>query len=405
MSLALLYALPWAVAWVILTRVLRERPRLEDIPPLRDGPLVSVIIPARNESRTIATVVSSILASEYRNLEVIVVDDRSEDDTASRVERLALSAQRSASNAEPPSLSPPRKRGRAAESRVPRLVHGSPLPTGWYGKPWACVQGYRAAQGELLLFTDADTKHEPMLLPHAVAALLAGRGDLVTVMPHQRCVTFWERTVMPQFWTLLGFRFHPEAVNRAGRARDVIANGQFIFMKREDYEGIGTHEAVRHAVAEDLELAQVVRASGRRVWFGFALSLMETRMYHGLAHMIEGWSKNIYVGGRQSFPDEPLRRALVPFALVAALGFWLVPPLALIGALAGSCPGWLAPALVATALSVIFWMVIAGNMRIPAWYGLLYPLGAVMALVIVLRSTWRGARRIEWKGRTYGAAG
>ena len=385
MSLALLYALPWAIAWVILTRVLRVRPRLEDIPPLLDGPLVSVIIPARNESRTIATVVSSLLASAYRNLEVIVVDDRSEDDTASCVERLASSA-------------------RPATCDL-RLIDGAPLPAGWYGKPWACVQGYRAARGELLLFTDADTRHEPMLLPHAVAALQSGRGELVTVMPHQRCVTFWERTVMPQFWTLLGFRFHPDAVNRAQRARDLIANGQFIFMKRADYEAIGTHAVVRHAVAEDLELAQAVHASGRRVWFGFARSLMETRMYHGLAHMVEGWSKNIYVGGRQSFPDEPLRRALLPFALVAAIGFWLVPPLLMLAALAGLWPGWLGPALLGTVLSGLFWTVIAASMRIPAWYGLLYPVGAAMALVIVLRSTWRGGRRIEWKGRTYGAAG
>ncbi|HET7602914.1 MAG TPA: glycosyltransferase family A protein [Gemmatimonadales bacterium] len=386
MGVALLYALPWVVAWVILTRILRVRPRLEDIPPLVDGPLVSVIIPARNESRTIATVLNSLLASAYRNLEVIVVDDRSEDDTAAVVASLGSRVTR-------------------LETRDTRLIHGAPLPPGWYGKPWACVQGYRAARGELLLFTDADTKHEPMLLPHAVAALGSGRGELVTVMPHQRCVTFWERAVMPQFWTLLGFRFHPQAVNRAERTRDVIANGQFIFMKREDYEAIGTHEAVRHAVAEDLELAQVVRASGRRVWFGFALSLMETRMYHGLAHMIEGWSKNIYVGGRQSFPDEPLQRALVPFALVAAIGFWLVPPVVLAGALSGPLCGWLAPALLATVLSVLFWMVIAVSMRIPSWYGLLYPLGAAMALVIVLRSTWRGSRRIEWKGRIYGAAG
>lgn len=158
-------------------------------------------------------------------------------------------------------------------------------------------------------------------------------------------------------------------------------------------------------MAEDLELAQAVQASGRRVWFGFALSLMETRMYHGLGHMIEGWSKNIFVGGRQSFPDEPVRRALVPLALVAAIGFWLVPPVALVALTASH--GWalLAPALLASALCVLFWGVIAASMRIPAWYGVLYPVGSVIALFIVLRSTWRGGRRIEWKGRTYGATG
>ncbi len=388
MSWALLLALPWAIACLTLVRLLRPAPRLERVPPLLEGgPLVSIIIPARNESRTIATVVTSVLASSYRNFEIIVVDDRSIDDTAEQVARLGA-------------------QDAGQEARDPRLVlvHGAELPAGWYGKPWACVQGYRAARGDVLLFTDADTRHEPMLLPHAVGALVSGKGALITVAPHQRCVTFWERAVMPQIWVLLGFRFHPRVVNRAHHTRDVIANGQFILMRRADYEAIGTHASVRDAVAEDLALAQHCHASGRRIWFGFALSLMETRMYHDLGHMVEGWSKNIYLGGRQSFPDEPLLRALVPPALLLAIGAWLLPPVALVLALAGVLPGLLVPAVIATGLAVAYWTVVSLSMRIPAWYGALYPAGALVAVGIVLRSTWRGGRRIEWKGRVYGGA-
>jgi hypothetical protein len=136
-------------------------------------------------------------------------------------------------------------------------------------------------------------------------------------------------------------------------------------------------------------------------WFAFAESLMETRMYESLPHLVEGWSKNIYLGGRRSFPDEPVRRALVPLALAGAMAFWLVPPLVLAGALAGGWPALAAAASAATVLSALFWMLMSFGMRIPAWYGILYPLGAAVLLCVVARSTWRGSRRVEWRGRTY----
>jgi chlorobactene glucosyltransferase len=322
-------------------------------------------------------VVRSILATTYHPFELLVVDDRSTDDTAVIVERLA------------------------ADSRV-RLVRGTELPEGWYGKPWACLQGYREARGQLLLFTDADTRHQPELLARAFGALLTEKADLVTVSPVQRCVTFWERIIMPQIWFLLALRYGPRSVNRARRPRDVIANGQFILTPRQAYEAAGTHAAVSQEIAEDLALAQTYLRRGLKLHFAFAERLMETRMYHGLAHLIEGWSKNIYLGGRRSFPDEPIRRALVPLMLVVALVYWLVPPAALVSALV--CPPmahYRSDALLATALSAGFWVLISYGMRIPMLYGLGYPLGALMTLYIALRSTWRGSRRVEWKGRVY----
>lgn len=383
MSLAdFLPALPWVAPFAALARLAQTRPNLSDVPPVT-GRFVSIVVPARNESTTIETVVRSILASAYAPFELLVVDDRSTDDTAAVVERLA-----------------------AADARV-RLVRGAPLPDGWYGKPWACQQGYRGAGGDLLLFTDADTRHEPELLGRAVAALESERADLVTVSPHQQCTSFWERVIMPQIWLLLGLRYHPRRVNRARRPRDVIANGQFILTSRAAYEASGTHAAVRHEVAEDLALAQTYLGVGRRVYFAFAERLMETRMYHNLAQLLEGWSKNVYLGGRRSFPDEPMLRALVPLMLAAAIGFWLVPVAVLAAAAAGfPVPGGIPPAaLVATGLSVLFWGLVSYGMRIPIAYGLLYPLGAGMALYIVARSTWRGGRRVEWRGRVYGSAG
>jgi chlorobactene glucosyltransferase len=374
-------ALPWLAPFAGLVRLADRRPNLSDAAPV-EGPLVSVVIPARNESQTIKAVVRFILTSSYGAFELLVVDDRSTDDTAAIVERLA-----------------------AGDPRI-RLVRGEPLPDGWYGKPWACAQGARAAAGRLLLFTDADTRHEPELLGRAVGALGHERADLVTVAPHQRCVTFWERLVMPQIWLLLGLRYHPREVNRARRERDVIANGQFILTTRKAYDAVGTHAAVRHEVAEDLALAQAYLRQGRRIHFAFAERLMETRMYQSLPQLVEGWSKNVYLGGRKSFPQEPARRALVPAMLVAAIGFWLLPPLVLFAGTLGADIGALArPALIAAGLSMLFWGLISYGMKIPVAYGPLYPLGALMAMYIVLRSTWRGERRVEWRGRVYGTTG
>jgi hypothetical protein len=125
-------------------------------------------------------------------------------------------------------------------------------------------------------------------------------------------------------------------------------------------------------------------------------------MYHGLAHLIEGWSKNIYLGGRRSFPDEPALRALVPAMLIVAMLFWLLPPAVLLAAAVDPALARLAPAaLLATALSAGFWMVICYGMEIPVAYGLGYPLGVLMTLYIILRSSWRGSRKVEWRGRTY----
>jgi chlorobactene glucosyltransferase len=226
---------------------------------------------------------------------------------------------------------------------------------------------------------------------------------MVTVSPRQRCITFWERIVMPQIWFMLALRYTPRSVNRARRARDVIANGQFILTTREAYEAAGTHAAVRHEVAEDLALAQRYVEKGLKLHFAFAERLMETRMYQGLRSLIEGWSKNIYLGGRRSFPDEPVQRALVPVMLNVALLFWLVPPAVLLGGSWGEgLASFMGPAILAVGLSAVFWMLICYGMDIPPQYGLGYPLGALMALYIVWRSTLRGGRTVEWRGRVYG---
>jgi hypothetical protein len=156
-------------------------------------------------------------------------------------------------------------------------------------------------------------------------------------------------------------------------------------------------------VAEDLALAQRVWSTGGKLHFAFAERLMQTRMYRGLGHLIEGWSKNIYLGGRKSYPGAPLLRALVPVGLMLVMLFWLLPPTLLLLGLTGLAPGFTPPAAIACIASVLFWALISFGMEIPPWYGTGYPIGALMTLFIILRSTIRGAGRVEWKGRVYGA--
>lgn len=371
-------ALPWAAPFLAFARLASRRPDLGHA-PLASGRLVSIIVPARNEEENLPTLLDSLLASRYRPFEILVVDDRSTDSTADVV------------------------RGYADRDPRVRLLEGAELPAGWFGKPWACVQGYRAAQGDLLLFTDADTRHHPELLARAVGMLESERRDLVTVIGRLICGSFWERVIMPIIGALLAIRFHPASVNRARRAREVIANGQFILVTREGYQAVGTHAAVKHEVAEDLALAQAYFRAGRPQIFAFALPYLGTRMYASLAGLVEGWSKNVYVGGRRSFPEEPVRRALIPLMFAVGALFWLLPPAVLLLALAGVAAPLLGAAALAVGLSVLFWFVFFVGFGVNPLYALTYPLGVAMSGWIFARSMRRGERRIEWRGRTYSA--
>ena len=205
---------------------------------------------------------------------------------------------------------------------------------------------------------------------------------------------------MPQIWLLLGLRYHPREVNRARRPRDVIANGQFILMPRASLRGGrdprgGAARGGRGSGAR----AGVWCGTGGRLHFAFAERLMETRMYQGLRQLIEGWSKNVYLGGRRSFPEEPVRRALVPVMLALAFCFWLAAAGgAAVGAAGRRVPrtprSWPTGARRPVLVPDLF------GMQIPAVYGLGYPLGARGgALHRRCASTLRGGRRVEWRGR------
>jgi chlorobactene glucosyltransferase len=377
----LLGLLPWLALAFAMRMALARRPRLSDVPPVRQGPLVSVIVPARNEAVNISACVATLLNSGYESREIIVVDDNSADGTGDIARILA-----------------DRSNGKL------RLVEGAPLPPGWLGKAWACWQGYRAANGELLLFTDADTRHDDALLGHAVGAVEREQADLVSVLPAQVMETFWERIVLPQIFTLITLRFRDlRRVNRARRPRNVFANGQFLLIRRAAYEAIGGHEAMRREVVEDVCIAQRLRAEGRRLFVAHAEELMETRMYRSFTGIAEGWSKNLAEGARRTVPR--WLAPFVPWLIVAFIAlFWIVPPVMLALSIAGITAdgGVRAWSVAVTAFSVFYWASLNVRMRVPPLHAVFYPLGALVAALLCARSAVQGAS-FRWKGRKYGA--
>jgi chlorobactene glucosyltransferase len=376
----MLFAVPWLVLVFVVPLLLARRTRIASYPaPATDeAPLVSIIVPARDEAVNISVCVASLLNTLYPRTEIIVVDDGSRDGTGDIVRILA----------------------EHSAGRL-RLVDGEPLPAGWLGKPWACWQGYRHARGELLLFTDADTRHEDTLLGHAVGALLARRVDLVSVMPRQLMQSFWERLILPQIFTILSLRYHDlERISRSLRPRDVIANGQFMLIRREAYEAVGGHDALRHEVVEDQRLAQRIVAAGRRMFIAHAHTLIETRMYRSLGGIVEGWSKNLALGSRRASPDWVA--PAVPWMITAfILLAWALPPgLLLLGLTTGIGSAVRTWSLSASVYGLMFWLVIHIWMRVPLQYAILYPIGAVATASLFVRSAIRG-ERVRWKGREY----
>jgi chlorobactene glucosyltransferase len=346
------------------------------VPP--DAPSVSVVIPARNESRNIERCVRSVLAAAYPKLEVIVVDDHSDDGTGEIARAIARD-----------------------DARL-RVVNAPPLRGGWFGKQWACATGANESHGELLLFTDADTKHGPELLPRSVNAMRARGAELLSVAGDQEMHSFWERIIQPQMFVLLAIRYGgSEHVSNTKRPVDAIANGQFILVRRDSYDAMGGHASVRDRVAEDMALAQSFVAAGRRIALYMAHDQLSTHMYASLAELLAGWGKNIYAGGRTAALGGALGRAAYPFVLLAMPLLGLLPPLALVAALLGIVgAAWLIWSAIVIIVSVLFWAAIYRYMRASVAYALLYPLGFVMLFAIALGGVRRG-QRVHWKQRTY----
>jgi chlorobactene glucosyltransferase len=341
-------------------------------------PRVSVIVPARDEERNIEACVASLLAQDYDNFEVIVVDDGSADATPAILARLARTVE--------------------GQRRL-RVTRVEELPAGWAGKPHALYTGTQIASGAWLLFTDADTHHAPTALRSAIARALSEKADLFTIGTDQELPGFWNKVLMPIAYMGISAQYPPSLVNNP-RVPLAIANGQFLLIQREMYDRVGGYDTdeLRATVVDDLALARVVKRSGGKLRFVDGRGLVSVSMYGSLREHINGWSKNVATGSHGGLWLFPVFLLGLP-----VMSIW--PFVALIWGLIGRKPALAASgsASVAAALAYRAWL--DRQLGIPRRYGLTHPLGGAVFTFILARSYWRKLRgaTVPWRGRSYAA--
>ena len=361
----LVILIAWLMALIRTIVNLTLIPKLRAGAPLAKEPLVSVIIPARDEAHIIERTVRAFLAQTYAKLEVIVVNDRSTDGTGDIV--------------------------RAIHDDRLTVINGVEPHAGWMGKPWALHQGSRAARGELLLFVDADLIYAPPALAAAVAYLQAHALALLSLFPHLEMHGFGEIASMPMM-PMVFHTFMPTWLsNRTRFARLAIGGGTGNLVLRENYDRSGGHEELRDAVVDDIALARLIRRHGGRTEIVRAEDLVSLRMYRGLREVIDGFTKNTFSALGRNY--------VAGFLVVAGCIVFHVLPYAL--ALTGDRIS-IATIVIISVTRVILFRALRYRLDAAVF---LHPVMAAIWTWIFIRSIWlTGIRRkLLWRGRTYDA--
>lgn len=331
-----------------------------------------MLIPARNEEGSIAGAVEAALASRGVELEVVVLDDSSEDRTAEIVRELAL-----------------------RDPRV-RLVLAPPLPPGWCGKQHACAALAAQARHPRLLFVDADVRLEPAGAARAAAFLEASGAGLVSGVPRQETVTFLERLLLPLIhWVLLGF-LPMERMRRSRHPAYGAGCGQLFLARREDYDKAGGHTAIASSLHDGVALPRAFRQAGIGTDLFDATAVASCRMYHDAGEVWRGLVKNAVEG--LASPGK-----IVPVTVLFLAG-QVLPPVLLVLALAGLLPPLvLVPAGLGTVAMYLPRLAAVRRFRQPLDGALLHPLAIVVFLAIQWTALGRKllGRPAAWKGRTY----
>ncbi len=363
--LSLIVFAAWVLALVRTVINLLLIPRLRSEEQAGREPLLSVVIPARDEARIIERTVRAFLAQTYPHLEIVVVDDRSTDGTGDILRRLD----------------------------DPRLlvVSGDEPPPGWLGKPWALHEGSLHARGELLLFVDADVIYAPSAIRAAVAHLERRRPSLLSLLPHFEMRGLGENAAMPML-AMVCFTFLPTWLsNRTRIAGLAIGGGTGNLVVRDRYDAIGGHEALKDSVVDDVALARLMRRGGNPTETVRADDVVSLRMYHGLREVVAGFTKNAFA---------VLGRSYVATVLVAAgcVVFHILPY--------GLAAAGDRIALGTVALITLTRLILFRSLRYRLDNAVfLHPLMVAIFGWIFLRSMWlTGIRhRLLWRGRIYDA--
>ena len=370
----------WIYFLAYMTKSFRQSPRLEtfDRTNIRRFPQVSVIMPARNEERYIARCLDSLLGQDYPSFEIIAINDSSTDRTGEIIKAYA-----------------------GKDSRVIH-IDASPKPEGWTGKNWACYQGYLHARGELLMFTDADSRHLPSTMSLAVGHVVSQNLDALTAVPRLICNDFWTKMTMPVLATFLHTRFSPIRVNDPNTKTGYFF-GSFFLITRSTYESVGTHEGVREELVEDGALGGKVKASKFRM-----------KMVRGESLIDAVWARDLHTLW------QGLRRFMIPvyyqdkadaYMMVVAVFFILFAPFVslpylLVANLVGNLSSTILLGLQVSTIALIM-ITIAAQCRLAIFETPLYAFAAPLSgalisfsfLSAIVDAKNKGA--VSWRDRKY----
>lgn len=341
---------------------------------IRKPPLISILIPARNEEKNIRRCLRSLLRQDYPNTEIIVLDDNSSDNTAGIVGEYVK------------------------KNRNIKLINGLPLPSGWLGKSFACQRLSESANGKFLLFTDADTLHFKNSVSSAAAAMIINKMDAISVFARQITVSLHERMMVP-FANYFLLTFLPLGlVLKSKNPLFCTAIGQFMMFKKEVYEKIGGHESVKKEILEDIHISKQVKRNGFRFMVFDGKNNFYCRMYKNLGEVIKGYSKvlsavfdyNIYL--QTAVTILVFTFFLMPFIVLPLSIFIFDWPQIIINFII---------AQIGIILTMKIVLTIRFRDRVVDIF--LFPLSVIYLLMISVHSMvkCKSASGVYWKGRTY----
>lgn len=331
-------------------------------------PLVSVLIPMRNEADIIAETVKSLLAQNYPNLQILLLDDQSTDNSA----ETALKA--------------------AGDDPHLRIIPGAPLPPGWLGKTWACQQLSEQASGDYLLFTDADVRWQPGAISALLAESQRTSADLLTVWPTQTTKTWSERLVVPLMSFAVLAYLPVLAVHHICWPVFSHAMGQCLLFRRAAYRKIGGHAAIKKQILDDMAFAYTIKHNRLRLRAADANGLIQTRMYHNWTQVRDGFAKNILAGHGNSV-------LLLLFSAIFHWSLfiipWLILPYFLLSAQSSIFPLFL------IMLGITTRALTAATSRQRIFDSAFMPVSVFLMTIIAFQSMrWHFSGGPQWKGRT-----
>lgn len=342
-------------------------PKLKS-PKQRRDVRVSLLVPARNEENNIERCVRGLLSQEYGNYEVIVLNDNSTDSTGEILERLSK------------------------EDRRLKVINGKPLPEGWLGMCWACMQLAEASDGRYLMFFDADTWHEPIVLGATLDVFEKTDADCISGIAKHHLGTFGEMlsvTLAP--WGMMSY--FPAVLMHNFRFKfPSIAAGMYMCFKREKYFEVGGHGAVRFNAVLDKDLAKLMKGRGMKVVMVDATEAVHVRMYHSMKEAFAGFGKNMFAA---------FEFRVIPFVGVfAAMLLSVLLPFAYLAANKTADPALASRAAVLIGLSLALWLIVHIKTKLPIWLAFLYPLMFVSWFLMALNSVGHALfGKSSWKGR------